>query len=102
MAAQIVGQEWSDEMSTETSPSRRDLVARVATLELLVADLVDLLWRLDPAAMEKLAADAGHDVEIQNSRTNLPAGEHQRDRLHGVLQDRRRGLQHRRRKDAQG
>lgn len=86
-------------MSTKISTSRRDLVARVATLELVVADLIDLLWRLDPAAMEKLADDAAQDLEIQSCRTVLPGGEHQRDRLHGVLQDRRRRLQHRRRKE---
>jgi hypothetical protein len=83
-------------MSEETSTSRPELVARVATLELLVADLIDLLWRLDAPAMEKLAQEAGHDLTIQNSRTALPGGEHQRERLYGVLQDRRRRLQHRR------
>ena len=88
-------------MGEDISTSRRDLIARVATLELIVADLIDLLWRLDPAAMEKLAEEAGHDLTIQNSRTILPGGEHQRERLYGVLQDRRRRLQHRRGRDAQ-
>jgi hypothetical protein len=83
-------------MNQDISTSRRELVTRVATLELLVADLIDLLWRLDPVAMEKLGQEAAHDLAIQNSRTVLPGGEHQRERLYGVLQDRRRRLQHRR------
>ncbi|MCR5874940.1 hypothetical protein LRS10_12595 [Phenylobacterium sp. J426] len=76
--------------------SRRDLVSRVATLELLVHDLVDLLWRLDPEAMDRLAREAGQDLEIQNSRIPLPAGEHQRERLYAVLKDRQRMLKPRR------
>lgn len=83
-------------MNEEIRTSRRDLVSRVATLELLVHDLVDLLWRLDPQAMEKLAGEAGHDLEIQNSRIALPAGEHQRERLYSVLKDRQRMLRPRR------
>jgi hypothetical protein len=83
-------------MSEDLANSRRDLVARVATLELLVSDLIDLLWRVDPQAMERLAGDAGRDLEIQNSRV-LAAAEHQRERLFTVLQDRKRKLQHRRR-----
>ncbi|HEY8571909.1 hypothetical protein [Phenylobacterium sp.] len=82
-------------MSEDLPNSRRDLVARVATLELLVSDLIDLLWRIDPQAMEKLVCEAGRDLEIQNSRT-IAAAEHQRERLFTVLQDRRRKLQHRR------
>jgi hypothetical protein len=83
-------------MSEDLPTSRRDLVARVATLELLVSDLIDLLWRIDPQAMERLAGDAARDLEIQNSRV-LAAAEHQRERLFTVLQDRKRKLQHRRR-----
>ena len=82
-------------MPEEVASSKRDLVARVATLELLVSDLIDLLWEVDPAAMEALAADAARDLEIQNSRV-LAAAEHQRERLFTVLSDRRRKLQHRR------
>jgi hypothetical protein len=82
-------------MSEDLPTSRRDLVARVATLELLVSDLIDLLWEVDPAAMEALANDAARDLEIQNSRV-LAAAEHQRERLFTVLSDRRRKLQHRR------
>jgi len=80
----------------EIRTSNHDLVARVATLELLVADLVDLLWSLDPAAMDRLAQDAKNDLAIQYNRTPLPAGENQRMRLMAVLQDRCRKLQHRR------
>jgi hypothetical protein len=80
----------------EIRTGRRDLISRVATLELLVADLVDLLWRIDPKAMETLEREAGHDLEIQNSRIPLPAGEHQRERLYAVLKDRQRLLKRRR------
>ena len=79
-------------MTDEVSTSKRDLIARVATLELLVSDLVHILWRLDPAGMEKLAADAAHDVEIGHTRIALPVGDHQRERLHTVLTRRRRTL----------
>lgn len=82
-------------MSEDLPASRRDLVGRVATLELLVSDLIDLLWKIDPAAMERLAADASRDLDIQNSRV-LAAAEHQRERLFTVLQDRKRKLGHRR------
>ena len=80
----------------EIRTSNHDLVARVATLELLVADLIDLLWTLDAPAMERLARDAKQDLAIQHNRTPLPAGENQRMRLMAVLQDRARKLQHRR------
>jgi len=83
-------------MPEEIRTSKHDLVARVATLELLVADLVELLWRVDPEGMARLAADADRDLEIQNNRMPLPAGETQRMRLFNVLQDRRRRLRYRR------
>ncbi|WP_297693400.1 hypothetical protein [Phenylobacterium sp.] len=83
-------------MPEEIRTSKHDLVARVATLELLVADLVDLLWRIDPAAMDQLALEADKDLQIQHNRIPLPAGETQRLRLFSVLQDRKRKLQHRR------
>jgi hypothetical protein len=82
-------------MTEDLPTSRRDLVARVATLELLVSDLIDLLWRVDPSAMDALAGEAGRDLEIQNSRV-FGAAEHQRERLFTVLSERRRKLQHRR------
>jgi hypothetical protein len=84
-------------MSVEIRTSNHDLVVRVATLELLVADLIDLLWRSNPEAMEQLSREAVHDLDIQNARVPIPAGEHQRQRLFNVLQDRRRKLEHRRR-----
>lgn len=83
-------------MPDEIRTSKHDLVARVATLELLVADLVELLWQVDPRAMQRLAADADKDLQIQHNRIPLPAGETQRMRLFNVLQDRRRRLTHRR------
>ena len=83
-------------MAEEIRTSRRDLVSRVATLELLVHDLVDLLWRVDPQAMERLEREAGHDLEIHDNRTVLPGGEHQRERLYSVLKDRQRMLKPRR------
>ncbi|HVI34112.1 hypothetical protein [Phenylobacterium sp.] len=83
-------------MSEDIASSRRDLVARVATLELLVSDLIDLLWKVDPQGMERLANEAGQDLEIQNTRI-LAAAEHQRERLFTVLAERRRKLRHRRR-----
>ena len=79
-------------MPEEVHTGKRDLVARVATLELLVADLVHILWALDPKAMDKLASEARHDVEIQNTRLTLPVPEHQRERLYTVLETRRRML----------
>lgn len=85
-------------MAEEIRTSKHELVVRVATLELLVSDLIDLLWRMDPRAMERLAKEADQDLAIQHSRSTLPAGEHQRLRLFNVLQNRRRKLEHRRRR----
>ena len=79
-------------MAQEIRTSRRDLIARVATLELLVSDLIGILHRVDPKAMQQLAQDAARDTELQNTRT-LAVAEHQRDRLHTVLSDRQRKLQ---------
>ena len=79
-------------MQDDIQTSKRDLIARVATLELLVADLIHELWKVDPQGMERLAAVAAHDWEIHHKRVALPAGEHQRARLHTVLETRRRML----------
>ena len=79
-------------MTDEIAVSKRDLIARVATLELMVADLIHVLWDLDATAMDKLSCAAGHDLEIQHSRSTLPVGEHQRARLYTVLETRRRML----------
>lgn len=83
-------------MQDEIQTSKRDLIARVATLELLVADLVHILWQVSPASMEKLAADARHDLEIGHTKISLPVGDHQRDRLYSVLQTRQRMLKRKR------
>ena len=72
--------------------SKRDLIARVATLELLVADLVSVLWRVDPKAMEQIARAATRDLDIQHNRIAIEAAEHQRERLFSVLNTRRRML----------
>jgi hypothetical protein len=79
-------------MTDDISQSKRDLVARVATLELLVADLIHELWRLDAAGMQKLAREAGADADLHNNRVNVAVPEHQRDRLYTVLEARRRML----------
>lgn len=79
-------------MPDEIRTSKRDLVARVATLELLAADLIHILWQVSPQAMTKLLGDAQQDVEIGHARVALPVGEHQRDRLYTVLLTRQRML----------
>ncbi len=79
-------------MKDDIATSQRDLVARVATLELLVADLVHILWQVSPTAMNKLANDAAHDLEIGHTKVSLPVGDHQRDRLYTVLRTRQRML----------
>lgn len=79
-------------MQDEFATSKRDLVARVATLELLVADLVHVLWQVAPVSMNKLACDAVHDLEIGHTRVALPVGDEQRDRLYTVLRSRQRML----------
>jgi hypothetical protein len=83
-------------MTDDILDSRRDLVSRVAILELLVADLVDLLWHIEPQAMHAAAADAARDLESTGKRLSS-ASEHQRERLLAVLTERHRRLQHRRR-----
>lgn len=75
---------------------RRELVVRVATLELLVSDLIHLLRQVAPDKVDALVAEAVRDEEAQAART-MPAGaENQRFRLHQVFDERRRRLQHRR------
>jgi hypothetical protein len=75
-------------MVNSVDTDKRELIARVATLELLVADLIDVLWRVDAAAMEDLSRAATHDLDIQHTHF-MPAGaEHQRERLFAVLRNR--------------
>lgn len=88
-------------MVQDISTSRRELVVRVATLELLVADLIDTLWRIDPAVMEQMARDASQDVDIQTHRIASAAVESQRERIASVLNDRSRKLSQRRSKRPQ-
>lgn len=83
-------------MPQDINHSQRDLIARVATMELLVADLIDLLWRLDPSGMDHLARDAARDLDIQHTHYMPGGAEHQRERLFAVLRDRSRKLAHRR------
>ena len=82
-------------MVEEVRTSRRDLIARVATLELLIADLIDLLWQLDPDGMAELSRIASRDLDIQTTH-KIAGAEHQRERLHNVLQERQRKLRPRR------
>jgi hypothetical protein len=78
----------------------RELVVRVATLELLVADLIHILRQVAPEKVDALAAEATRDEDIQFAHT-MPAGaENQRFRLHQVFDERRRRLQHRRFEEA--
>lgn len=74
----------------------RELVVRVATLELLVADLVHLVRQLSPGIVDELAAEAARDMEGQVGR-DMPSGaENQRFRLQQVLSGRARSLGSRR------
>ncbi len=83
-------------MNDQEAFARRELVVRVATLELLVADLVHIVRQCAPAALDELAAEAVRDVDLQNSR-EMPCGaETQRFRLRQVLDSRARSLARRR------
>jgi|GEM_PF-2471742 len=75
---------------------RRELVVRVATLELLVADLIHLMRQVAPEQVDALLAEAAVDRDAQEAR-EMPAGaENQRYRLHQVFEERHRQLKHRR------
>ena len=80
-------------MSDDDSNSRRELVARVATLEMLVADLINVLWRVDPTGMDQMAEEACLDIDIQQKRPPFSLGEQQRELIYSVLESRRRMLQ---------
>ncbi|MBV9994669.1 MAG: hypothetical protein JO127_05605 [Caulobacteraceae bacterium] len=85
-----------DDLPDREKFMQRELVARVTTLELLVADLIHLVRQLDESAVDALAAEASRDVcrEINHA---LPEGlEHQRFRLKQVLEGRARNLAQRR------
>jgi hypothetical protein len=74
----------------------RDLVTRVATLELLVADLLHLVRQIAPDEVNILAAEAARDLELQTARVMPCGAENQRFRLHQVLDGRARNLAKRR------
>jgi hypothetical protein len=75
---------------------QRELVTRVATLELLVADLLHLVRQLSPDAVEQLAAEAVRDRDAQMARSMPGDAETQRFRLRQVLDGRARTLASRR------
>ena len=80
-----------DAVTNETLKPR-ELVVRVATLELLVADLIHLLHQVAPGEVEAVVHEAAMDRDAQVAR-NMPAGaENQRFRLHQVLDQRARQL----------
>jgi hypothetical protein len=72
--------------------TQRELVMRVATLELLVADLIHLVRQCAPDAVKELAAEAARDIDIQTARAMPCDAEDQRFRLHRVLDSRARNL----------
>lgn len=75
---------------------RRELVVRVATLELLVSDLLHALREVSPQTVERLAEDAATDRDGQACRSMPDGSENQRFRLHQVLDERVRRLKHKR------
>ena len=76
--------------------SQRELVVRVATLELLVADLIHLLRAVDPQAVDNLVREATRDRDVNDARAMPADAEHQRFRLHQVFDERVRALSRRR------
>jgi len=76
--------------------SQRELVVRVATLELLVADLIHLLRTVDPDAVDHLVREATRDRDVNDARAMPSDAEHQRFRLHQVFAERVRALSRRR------
>jgi hypothetical protein len=72
--------------------TQRELVMRVATLELLVADLIHLVRQCAPDAVTQLAAEAARDVDVQTARAMPCDAENQRFRLRKVLDSRARNL----------
>ena len=79
-----------------SSLSQRELVVRVATLELLVADLIHLLRTVDPVAVDTLVREATLDRDINDARAMPANAENQRFRLHQVFAERVRALSRRR------
>ena len=75
---------------------RRELVVRVATLELLVADLIHLIRQIAPAELDTLVSEALVDRDAQMSHDMVGDAESQRYRLHQVFEERCRQLKHKR------
>ncbi len=75
---------------------RRELVVRVATLELLVADLIHLMRKIAPDEVDTLLAEALVDRDAQMSHDMVGDAENQRYRLHQVFEERCRQLKHKR------
>jgi hypothetical protein len=75
---------------------QRELVARVATLELLVADLLHLARQVDARAVDELAAQAAQDLLAQEAHPMPCDAEDQRFRLRQVMANRARNLASRR------
>lgn len=84
------------ESVSNESLKRRELVVRVATLELLVADLIHLVRQVAPQEVDILAKEAAIDRDAQMARSMPADAEGQRFRLHQVLDSRARQLTHRR------
>ncbi len=83
-------------MPDRESLRQRELVARVATLELLVADLLHLARQSDPRSVEALAQQAARDLQLQEARAMPCEAEDQRQRLRQVMASRARNLATRR------
>ena len=85
-------------METVSSESlkKRELVVRVATLELLVADLIHIARQVAPQEVDILAREAAIDRDAQMARSMPADAETQRFRLHQVLESRARQLGQRR------
>lgn len=68
---------------------------RLAVLDMLVADLVAVLWDRHPHPMERLMAEARQDTQLQGART-VSSAEHVREKLSSIFRERERKLARRR------
>ena len=75
---------------------RRELVVRVATLELLVADLIHVIRQIAPDKLDVLVSEALIDRDLQLAREMPGGAESQRYQLHQVFEERYRHLNHKR------
>jgi hypothetical protein len=83
-------------MSDTRKLTTRDLAVRVATLELLVSDLLEIVSRVAPGELKAMIEEAEADLVTQDARLMPPGAEHMRDRLHAVFEARRQRLRRRR------